>query len=53
MVLPIMLVQCYESTVWRMTAEVSGTEHQRQQQAAPSPAHVEVPTLLLTCFTNS
>lgn len=53
MVLPIMLMQCYESTGWRMTAEVSGTEHRRQQQAAPNPAHFEVPTLLLTCFTNA
>lgn len=47
-----MLVQCHENCGWRMTAEVSGTEHQREQQGAPSPAHIEVPTLLLTCFTN-
>lgn len=51
--LPIMLVQCHENCGWRMTAEVSGTEHQREQQGAPSPAHIEVPTLLLTCFTNA
>lgn len=48
-----MLVQCHENTGWRMAAEVSGTEHQSQQQGAPSPAHFEVPTLLLTCFTNA
>lgn len=40
-----MLVQCHENTGWRATSEVSGKEHQTQEQETPSPAHFEVPAL--------
>lgn len=50
--LPIMFMQHHRNTVWRMLTEVYGAEHQRGLKGAPCPAHVEGPTLLLTCFTN-
>lgn len=51
--LPITFVQWYENTGWRTLTEVGGTEHQRRQKEAPCPAHLEVPTLLLICFTDA